>query len=198
MSDPVLNADGTQATVLRNGASLNLITGVFSKLSEANKGKKFPYPEILESNWDTVVTFCELPFIVNNIQKKVRAAFAEIFLLSWDKDTGTLDQTDWLERVQDFTEGEEKKSVLEDQKADLATQFSAITESADFSANPTNYVPQLEKIGKEVANIDASLKRIQQDIDTKTAKRNATKAANAAKAAAANTASMAAKQTVNA
>jgi hypothetical protein len=172
MSDPVLNNEGKQATLTRNEATLPLIIGTFSKLAGDNKGKKFPYPEVDEKSWETAVNFIGTPFLVNLVQKKLRTVGGQLYIASWD---------------------EEKRDDLEERKAELADKINAMTEQDDFMTNFTKYSKEVEAIGEQIGAINVSLKKIQADIDAKTAKRNATKAKNAADLAAKNVASQAAK-----
>lgn len=184
----------SEQTLTRNDQTVELYVGEFGKNSKENAGKKFLYPVLKDETWDRDILMIGRPFVCNRITRAMRAIFGAIFIKSWDAETGTLDQEAWLEAAQDFTEGEEKRDELQDRKNELSDKFALITESEDFMAHPEKYSEQLKAIGDEVQGINESLKRIQQDIDAKTAKRNATKAANAKKAAEANAASMARKQ----
>lgn len=192
----------TDETLTRNGITVPLYQDEFGKLSKENSGKKFLCPLFDSSTPEAFASSVKFtvgdPIIPNNfistkLTKVFRSIFGQIMLKAWDAEKGEVDQDVWNELAQDFTEGEEKRDDLLADKQELADKFSELTDSEEFKADYLKFAPQLAELNAKTTAINASLKRIQEEIDAKTAKRNATKAANAAKLAAANAASIADK-----
>lgn len=170
-----------------------LYDGVFGKASKENKGKHFPFIALSESNWDNDLAFIGKQFVSTKISKVLRALFGTFYVESWDETKGELDQAKWLELAQEFDQGQDKKDELLAEKDALSDQFALITDVEDFEKIPGN-LDKIKTLGEQITAINEKIKAIQVDIDAKTAKRNATKKANAEKAAADNAASMAKKQ----
>jgi hypothetical protein len=168
-----------EGTLTRNGVTVELYEGEFGKLSKENKGLKFPYPILSLVTFDRDVTMIGKEFISESMTKSLRRIFGQIQVECWDKEAGEVNLEQWQEMAADFTEGEEKRDILQAKKDALSDRFAIITEGDDFMANPDRYTTELKEIGDAVTAINTDLNVIKIKIDEKTAKRNATKAKNA-------------------
>jgi len=166
-------------TLTRNEVEVELYEGVFGKLSKDNAGLKFPYPVVAEPTFDRDIKMIGKEFVCESMTKILRRIFGGIMVDCWSKEEGQVDQEAWNDAVQSFTEGQEKLENYQTRKNDLSDKFATYTDSPDFTGTPEQ-IKFVEEVASQLTIINTEIKKIQMDIDAKTAKRNATKAKNAA------------------
>lgn len=174
----------TEATLTRNGETVPLYLGELGKASKENSGLKFPYPVVDPVTFERDVTMVGKDFVAESITRTLRRIFASIQIECWNKETGEVDAEQWQEMAQGFTEGDEKRDILQAKKNDLSDRLVLITDTEEFNSDPLKFTDQVREIGESIKAINIQLVEIQTKIDATTALRNATKAKKAAELAA--------------
>jgi hypothetical protein len=172
----------TVKTLSRNGVTLPLFKGQFGKLSKENAGLEFPYPVVDgkdQTAFNNAIAFLSLDYAAAKLTKGIRTIFGNLMVEAWDKETGAVDWESWQETAEAFTEGEEKRDLLQAEKDDLTEKMVKITDSEEFLKEPTKFTDALSQLGNAAAALSEQLKEIQVKIDVKSARRAATKKANA-------------------
>lgn len=178
-----------QYTIVRNGASKDLVMTKFSKRSP-NAGKEFPTVEMTQSNFDSDVNWIGKDFIVSVTNARMRAIFGAMYTDNIDAKTGQLNLDAWKAEAEDFTAGATRLGDIEDEIELIVTDQVELTNDDKFSETDENGAPTPEALAvqQKIANLAAKLrplkaqkKQIEEKWAAVVAKRKATEAANEAK-----------------
>lgn len=173
----------------RNGVIKELVAEPFSKKSTKFQGRHFFIPKFSQATAEDDIKWMGEDFVFATLNKSVRLIFMGIFVDAIDEETGVFDEKQYLEEIQEFTEGAQTLSDIEEQIEDLSARQSTLAADPDFdfvqgeevSARTVEIMAEMKIITAKLKPLRAEKGKIKEKYAKRVALKKAKQDASAAK-----------------